>query len=117
LILANAVEAVIGAIYLDQGYEQADSFILKNISSNVQDVLDNKLWCDAKSLFQERAQETTGITPSYEVLKETGPDHKKYFEIGVYLEKELIATGEGLSKQEAQMNAAENALKKKGWEE
>ncbi len=116
-ILANAMEALIGAVYLDQGYEVADDFIIKNICSNVDTVLEKKLWRDAKSLFQEKSQEEMSTTPVYKVVKETGPDHKKHFVIGVYLGSELIAEGEGFSKQEAQMKAAENALKEKGWEE
>ena len=116
-ILANAVEAIVGAVYLDRGFEAADGFIIKQICSNLPDILENKLWRDAKSLFQERAQEIVGITPTYEVIEESGPDHNRHFVIGVYLEKEMIAKGEGFSKQEAQMQAAEKALKEKGWDE
>ncbi|MFH1979076.1 MAG: ribonuclease III [Patescibacteria group bacterium] len=116
-IVSNAVEALIGAIYLDQGYEVADGFIKKHICSNIQDVLDNKLWQDSKSLFQEKAQEILGITPTYEVIEESGPDHNKHFVVGVYLEDELISRGKGYSKQEAQVNAAERGLKVKGWGE
>jgi len=116
-IMANSLEALIGAIYLDQGYDVSDEFIKKHICTNIQHILDEKLWCDAKSLFQEKAQESVGITPTYKVLEESGPDHKKHFVIGVFLGEEMIATGEGFSKQEAQRDAAENALKKKGWED
>ncbi len=116
-ILANAVEALIGAIYLDQGYKAASEFVKKNICLNIEDILEKKSWRDAKSLFQEKAQEVEGITPVYQVISESGPDHQRHFVIGVYLGEELIATGEGLSKQEAQMQAAENALKKKKWEQ
>lgn len=116
-ILANTVESLIGAIYLDQGFEKADEFIIKYFGSKTQDVLDQKLWRDSKSLFQEKAQEQVGITPTYEVLEESGPDHKKHFVIGVYLEEEMVAKGDGYSKQEAQMKASENALKEKGWED
>ncbi len=112
-ILANAVEALIGAIYLDQGYKAASEFVRGNICSNIEDILEKKLWRDAKSLFQEKAQEIEGVTPNYQVISESGPDHLRRFIIGVYLAEKLIATGEGLSKQEAQMQAAENALKKK----
>lgn len=114
-ILANSLEALIGAIYLDQGFEESDKFIIKYICVNIQHILDENLWRDAKSLFQEKAQEAVGITPTYEVIDQSGPDHKKHFVIGVYLGDEMIEQGEGFSKQEAQRNAAENALKKKGW--
>jgi len=116
-ILANTLEAVIGAIYLDQGGEVADVFIKNQICSKIDEVLEKKLWCDAKSLFQERAQEVVGVTPSYEVLKESGPDHKKHFIVGIFLEDEMVSQGEGFSKQDAQRQAAENALKEKGWED
>jgi ribonuclease-3 len=116
-ILANAFEALIGAIYVDNGYGAAETFVSEHICSNLPDVLEKKLWRDAKSLFQEKSQEIEGITPTYEVLEESGPDHKKHFVVGVFLENEMIASGEGFSKQEAQMEAAENALIKKGWEE
>ena len=115
-ILANTYEAVVGAIYLDQGYEAVKGFILKSLAHKVSEILEKKLYQDAKSLFQEEAQEKTGITPTYEVLKEWGPDHDKHFVVGVYLEKDLVAEGEGASKQEAQQQAAEAALKLKGWE-
>jgi len=115
-ILANAVESVIGAVYLDQGYESARKFIEKFILPELPDILAGRLYKDSKSLFQEMAQEHIGVTPTYEVLKQWGPDHAKEFEIGVYLERELVASGEGKSKQEAQQVAAENALKAKGWE-
>ncbi|MEK9157754.1 MAG: ribonuclease III [Patescibacteria group bacterium] len=114
-ILANAMESVIGAIYLDQGYEKAGEFIQKFILSELPRIIENKLYRDAKSLFQEKSQEKVGITPNYEVIQEWGPDHARNFKIGVYLGKELIAEGEGPSKQEAQQKAAESALEKKGW--
>ncbi len=114
-ILANAVEAVIGAIYLDQGYESCDGFIKKFILDELKDVLESGSYKDYKSLFQEQAQERAGVTPTYEVIKEWGPDHAKNFQIGVYLEKELIGEGSGPSKQDAQQAAAESALKNKGW--
>ncbi|HPA25206.1 MAG TPA: ribonuclease III [bacterium] len=114
-ILANAMEAVIGAIYLDQGFEVVKKFILENIVIKLPAILANKSYVDAKSRFQEMAQEETGVTPSYIVLEESGPDHNKKFIIGVYLEDELIAKGEGTSKQEAQMAAAEEGLKVKNW--
>ena len=114
-ILANAVEAIIGAIYLDQGIKQTKKFVKKYILSKLQDILDNKLYHDPKSKFQEKAQEIKGTTPHYEILEEKGPDHDKIFKVGLYLKDELITTGKGSSKQEAQVNAAEIALKKLNW--
>ncbi len=115
-ILANAFEAVVGAIYLDQGYIPARDFIIRILAPKISEILEKKLYRDAKSLFQEEAQERAGITPTYEVSKEWGPDHDKHFIVGVYLDKELVAEGEGASKQEAQQQAAESALKAKKWE-
>jgi ribonuclease III len=114
-ILANAMEALIGAIYLDQGYDVTAGFIQKYILKELPRIIENNLYRDAKSLFQEQAQEKVGITPSYEVLNEWGPDHARQFKVGIFLGKELVAEGEGPSKQEAQQVAAEAALKKKGW--
>lgn len=114
-ILANTFEAIIGALYLDGGYEPVRDFLLRVLVPQVQEILDKKLYRDAKSLFQEEAQERVGITPTYEVQKEWGPDHDKHFIIGAYLKNELIAEGEGPSKQDAQQQAAEAALKAKGW--
>jgi len=114
-ILANAVEAVIGAVYLDRGYEASDGFIKKFVLTELKDVLESGSYKDYKSLFQEKAQDIAGTTPTYEVIKEWGPDHAKHFQIGVYLEKELIGEGVGPSKQDAQQAAAENALKNKSW--
>ena len=114
-ILANTFEAVIGAIYLDQGYEAAKSFIAKNILSKAPEIVEKSLWQDAKSVFQEKAQEHVSITPEYRTLKEEGPDHDKEFSVGVYLKKELAAEGKGRSKQEAEVDAARKALAVKGW--
>ncbi len=114
-ILANAFEALIGAIYLDQGIRKTETFIKKNLLSKLPYILEHKLYLDAKSKFQEMAQEREGYTPSYKVISETGPDHARRFKIGAYLGGDLVATGSGTSKQEAQMRAAENALEKKGW--
>lgn len=116
VILANAIEAVVGAIYLDQGYGAADGFIKQFIMPELPEILAGRLYKDAKSLFQEQAQEHVGVTPTYEVIKEWGPDHDKQFEVGVYLSRELAGSGQGQSKQEAQQVAAENALKNKGWQ-
>lgn len=114
-ILANAMESLIGAIYLDQGYEASDKFIKKFILKELSGIIENQLYRDAKSLFQEKAQEKVGITPTYEVIKEWGPDHARNFQVGVFLEKEIVGVGDGPSKQEAQQVAASDALKKKGW--
>ena len=114
-LLANALEAIIGAIYLDQGYTVAEAFILKNIVSKIDDVIANKLYLDPKSYFQEKSQEYFKMTPSYRILKEEGPDHDKNFTVGVYVGDELVAQGNGSSKQEAQREAAQEGLKAKGW--
>lgn len=114
-ILANAFEALVGAIYLDQGYKAAKEFIGRVLMTRLEDVLSKKLYKDPKSLFQEEAQERVGITPSYKVINEWGPDHDKHFIVGVFLGKEQIAEGEGPSKQIAQEEAARNALHLKGW--
>ena len=114
-ILANAMEAVIGAIYLDQGWDSAKEFINTFILNELPNILKHKLYLDPKSSFQEIAQEKAGITPSYKVLSETGPDHEKTFEIGLFLKSDLIATGTGSSKQEAQEDAATNALELDKW--
>lgn len=114
-ILANTFEAFTGALHLDQGYGAPKDFILKNLIPELKTIIEKKLWRDAKSLFQEAAQERVGITPTYEVLSESGPDHAKKFVVGVYLGKELVAKGEGASKNEAQQRAAEKALDLKHW--
>ncbi|MEK7213229.1 MAG: ribonuclease III [Patescibacteria group bacterium] len=114
-IMANAFEALVGAIYMDRGYEPASQFIARWVLPQLPYILENGLYMDAKSRFQESAQEVAGVTPTYKVLGEVGPDHAKNFKIGVYIEKELVASGEGTSKQEAQTEAAEAALKIKGW--
>ena len=114
-ILANAMEAIIGAIYLEHGFAAAQKFISKNIIVKLDDILKKKLYIDPKSNFQEKAQEKAGITPNYKVISSHGPVHAKIFKVGVYLDKELVATGEGSSKQEAQIQAAQNALEKKKW--
>ncbi len=114
-ILANCFEAVIGAIFLDQGYDMAKEFIAKSLFDSLDAIVAGRLWQDAKSRFQEEAQERTGITPSYDVVKESGPDHDKSFEVGVYIGSELIAKGNGRSKQDAEQAAAQQALLAKKW--
>ncbi len=114
-ILANAIEALIGAIYLDRGFETVKTFVHEFIIVDLPHILENKLYLDPKSRFQESAQDKVGVTPQYKVISESGPDHNKWFVMGVYLGEELIAQGEGSSKQEAQMAAAEAGLKEKKW--
>jgi len=109
-ILANTFESLIGALYLDQGYKICQNLIEKKLIVKLPEILEKGLFKDAKSLFQEEAQEKTGITPIYKVVKEWGPDHAKHFIVGVFLNKELVAKGEGSSKQEGEEKAAENAL-------
>lgn len=114
-ILANTLEALIGALYIDRGYEIAKEFILINIAPLMEEVIKHGTWIDAKSLFQEKAQEHTGITPNYKTVKESGPDHDKQFTVKVFLGSEVYGEGEGKSKQDAEQGAAREALKKHGW--
>lgn len=114
-IMANLFEAVVGAIYLDQGYDITSQYITRWVISKLPYVLENGLYMDAKSRFQESAQELLGATPTYRVLSETGPDHDKNFRVGVFVGEEMIGEGFGSSKQEAQTEAAEAGLKVKGW--
>ncbi len=114
-IMADAVEAIIGAMYLDQGLDKVEIFINEYIVSKLHHIINNELYLDPKSKLQENAQEQEGITPHYELLEEKGPDHEKIFTIGVYFKDKLIAKGGGSSKQEAQVDAANKALKIKKW--
>lgn len=114
-IMANTIEALIGSMYLDQGYTISKQFITRWVIIKLPEILENGLYLDSKSRFQESAQELLGITPTYRVLDEDGPDHNKIFKVGVYLDKDLVASGHGTSKQEAQTDAAEAAIKVKGW--
>src|SRR5947209_16639196 len=109
-ILANAFEAVIGAIYLDQGYEAAKSFITKTILSTFEEILSSGSWQDPKSYLQELAQSYDAATPNYRVMREAGPDHEKTFLVGVFIDNKLRGQGEGPSKQAAQQKAAAAAL-------
>ncbi len=110
VILANAIEALIGAIYLDGGYDGAKSFIEKFVMAKLEEVVEKGLYKDAKSLLQEKTQASQKITPIYKVISEEGPDHKKVFTVGVYLSDKLIASGQGMSKQDAEVEAAKKAL-------
>ena len=114
-LLANAFEAITGAMYLDQGYDTAKKFIMENVVVELDEVLKSKSYMDPKSYFQEKSQEVEKVTPSYKLIKEWGPDHDKHFVVGVFLDSKKVAEGEGRSKQEAQREAAKNGLETKGW--
>lgn len=109
-ILANSFEAVVGSLYLDQGYEAAKTFITKSILATFKTILETGSWMDPKSHLQELAQSKDGHTPIYKVLEEVGPDHEKTFTIGVFVNGELKGKGVGPSKQAGQQKAAEAAL-------
>jgi ribonuclease-3 len=111
VILANAFEALIGAIYIDSGFEIARNFINEFVIDHLPAILTEGKVLDPKSKFQELSQEKMGITPHYKVLAQWGPDHNKNFEVGVFIGEKQIATGTGPSKQEAEIAAAENGLK------
>lgn len=115
-ILANTFESFVGALYLDKGYEDTRSFIAQYLFPRLEKIISLNLWHDAKSKFQEKAQEIESITPTYKVLQESGPDHDKLFVLGVFLNDALIARGDGSSKQIAEQYAAKNALKIKKWD-
>lgn len=109
-IIANCFEAIIGAIYLDQGYDQTKLFIDKYIISKLDKIIEDGSWLDPKSQLQEIVQREEAITPSYKVIDEHGPDHDKSFSVGVFLKDKQIGSGTGASKHIAQQNAAKNAL-------
>jgi ribonuclease-3 len=114
-ILANTYEAYVGAVYLDRGYDIVKDFIAKTLFSKIDTIVDKKLWRDPKSLVQEKSQEYLNVTPSYKVLNEAGPDHDKYFTIGIFFGEDCIVEGKGKSKQEAEQDAAHKALEIKEW--
>jgi len=114
-ILANTYESFVGSLYLDQGYEPCKKFIIDSLIPRLEEIIKMKSWKDAKSQVQEEAQERLGLTPAYKVVGESGPDHDKYFTIGIFFGEQKIAEGKGKSKQEAQQTAALAALEKKGW--
>lgn len=113
LILANTFEALLGAIYLDLGYDVAKNFVEKHIIYKLNDILENNHFIDAKSHLQELCQEKFSITPTYETVSEKGPDHNKKFIVAVMVGKKKMGEGEGNSKQRAQISAAANALENK----
>ena len=115
IILANTFESVIGAIYLDQGYDKSKEFITNNLLVELPNIIEQELYLDPKSKLQEAAQEKFNITPTYRVEKEWGPDHARQFIIGVYLDNKKVGEGKGSSKHEAQIDAAKNGLDG-GWE-
>lgn len=114
-ILANTLESILGAIYLDQGYESARTFVADNFFDLTDNIVQKRLWQDAKSRFQELAQEHNSTTPNYETISQTGPDHDRVFTVGVFLGNEKVAEGKGRSKQEAEQEAAEKAIEAKEW--
>lgn len=111
-ILANTFEAVLGALYLDQGLDVCREFVNRELMYKIDQVVKNQEYKDAKSLFQEEAQEKTGVTPIYKIIDSWGPDHEKSFKVGVYIGEEQWGLGEGKSKQKAEQDAAEQALEK-----
>lgn len=110
VILANAMESLIGAIYLDGGYQPAKDFVVNFILPEIKEVIEKGLDKDPKSVLQEKSQADFKMTPVYKLLSEKGPDHKKIFTVGVYLGNEEIAQGAGLSKQDAEVEGAQKAL-------
>ncbi len=114
-ILANAIEALIGAMYLDGGYQPCKEFIGHFVLTRLPDIISKRLYRDPKSLLQEEAQDRISVTPTYQVMEEWGPDHARQFKVGVYLGRELAGEGQGESKQDAQQAAAEDALVNKKW--
>ncbi len=115
IILANAFEAVIGALYLDSGYDAAKEFISKQLFHKTDEVVAKRLWQDAKSRLQEISQEKERVTPSYQLVSQTGPDHDRTFRVASVIGGAQVAVGEGRSKQEAEQDAAQKALDAKGW--
>ncbi len=114
-ILADAYEALLGAIYLDLGYDQAEKFVTETLLPELVDIIKYRLYKDPKSNLQERSQEDLSITPFYKVISESGPDHNKEFVSGVFIDDVMIAEGRGQSKHDSETVAARAALKIKGW--
>jgi ribonuclease-3 len=111
VILANCIEAVIGALYLDLGYQATTNFVAKEVLVELPKVISGGSYMDPKSKLQEIIQEKRGVTPTYSVVSETGPDHNKVFVVGAYIGEQEVGQGTGPSKQEAELAAAENSLK------
>lgn len=114
-ILANTFESFTGALYLDQGYDACERFLQKTLLLKIERIVKDGAWRDSKSMIQEKSQEIEHVTPSYQVLSESGPDHDKCFTIGIFFGETKIAEGKGKSKQEAEQQAATEALKAKKW--
>lgn len=112
VILANTFESVLGAIYLDRGYAESAKFVEQKVLTYTKEIIEKELYRDPKSLLQEIIQDKLRVTPTYNVLSESGPDHQKVFKVGVYFNGDVVTEGEGLSKQEAEIKAAEKALEK-----
>jgi ribonuclease-3 len=114
-ILANTFESVVGALFLDLGYEASKTFIKKNLFPKLEEVVEKGLWMDAKSKLQEVVQDKVGVTPRYETVKENGPDHDKTFTVAVFFGEDKKTEGSGKSKQEAEQDAARNILIENDW--
>ena len=114
-ILANLFEAFIGALYVDQGYTVAQKFVAEQLFAKTEEIVEKKLWQDAKSRLQELAQEHANFTPTYTTLGQEGPDHDRLFTVGVFLGKEKVGEGKGRAKQEAEQEAALKAIEAKSW--
>jgi ribonuclease-3 len=115
-ILANAFEACLGAVYLDQGYDAAKNFTATQLFAKTDEIVAKRLWQDPKSRFQELAQEHQSVTPTYQTMSQEGPDHDRVFTVGVFLRDEKVAEGNGRSKQDAEQQAASAAITAKGWD-
>lgn len=111
-ILADTFESLIGAIYLDSGFTAVDKFLNLLLTDNITAITKQKVFKDPKSQFQEIAQAKRGVTPHYATISESGPDHQKTFQVGAYIDNDLIATGSGNSKQKAEESAAVLATQK-----
>ena len=114
-VLADSFESFVGALYLDQGYNSCKNFIEEYLAIELPEIIKEGSYKDSKSRFQEQAQDKTGMTPEYRLIDEVGPDHKKIFTLGVFIDNQLIAEGKGSSKQQAEEEAAREALKIKQW--
>jgi ribonuclease III len=115
IILANTYEAVVGAIYIDQGYKRAQDFIEHTLMPATEEIVSKKLWRDAKSWVQEKCQEIYQVTPTYKLVDAVGPDHDKEFIMAIFFNEKEIARGQGKSKQDAEQRAAREALEKEKW--